>query len=70
MLKKNVTRSDQLYPAYFRCCRMAGYDSRTHTCKDGEIVEDECAAMGKPFWPESKWLKLDDYYKSKTALLH
>ncbi|XP_076816406.1 uncharacterized protein LOC143462224 [Clavelina lepadiformis] len=38
---------------YGRCCRMAGYDSRTHTCKDGEIVEDECAAMGKPFWPEN-----------------
>ncbi|CAK8680352.1 unnamed protein product [Clavelina lepadiformis] len=37
---------------YGRCCGMAGYDSRTHSCKDGEIVEDECAAMGKPLQPE------------------
>ncbi|CAK8680354.1 unnamed protein product [Clavelina lepadiformis] len=37
---------------YGRCCGMAGYDSRTHTCKDGEIVEDECAAMGKHLQPK------------------
>ncbi|CAK8680353.1 unnamed protein product [Clavelina lepadiformis] len=47
---------------YGRCCGVAGYDSRTHTCKDGEIVEDECAAMRKPF-------QLEDCILSEQQIL-